>query len=76
MDIKERNRRAIEHQIDKNESNIEQLWNAVKTYMEDQRRLVKVLAQGGTTDDAGIHHLTQEYLSSMSDEEFESWMRS
>ena len=76
MDIKERNRRAIEHQLDKTVSNIEQLWHGITTYMEDQKRLVKVLAQGGTTDDARIDYLTQEYLSSMSDEEFEEWMRS
>jgi len=76
MDIKERNRRAIEHQLDKTVSNIEQLWHGITTYMEDQKRLVKVLSQGGTTDDAGIDHLTQEYLSSMSDEEFEAWVRS
>ena len=76
MDIKERNRRAIEHQLDKTASNIEQLWHGITTYMEDQKRLVKVLSQGGTTDDAGIDHLTQEYLSSMSDEEFEAWVRS
>ena len=76
MDIKERNRRAIEHPLDKTVSNIEQLWHGITTYMEDQKRLVKVLSQGGTTDDAGIDHLTQEYLSSMSDEEFEAWVRS
>jgi hypothetical protein len=76
MDIKERNRRAIEHQLDKTQSNIEQLWRGLTTYMEDQRRLAKVLAQDGTTEDAGIDHLPQEYLSSMSDEDFESWLRS
>lgn len=76
MDIKERNRRAIEHQLDKTALNIEQLWIGIQTYMEDQRRLVKVLAQGGTTEEAGIDHLPQSYLSSMSDEEFEEWMRS
>ncbi len=76
MDIKERNRRAIERQLDKTISNIEQLWHGIQTYMEDQQRLVKVLAQGGTTEQAGIEHLPQSYLNSMSDEEFEAWMRS
>lgn len=76
MDIKERNRRVIGHQLDKTTSNIEQLWHGLKTYMDDQRRLVKVLAAGGTTEEAGIEHLPQEYLSSMSDEEFEEWLRS
>jgi hypothetical protein len=76
MDIKERNRRAIEHQLDKTASNIEQLWNGIQTYMKDQKRLVKVLAKGGTTEEAGIDHLPQSYLGSMSDEEFEEWIRS
>lgn len=76
MDIKERNRRAIEHQLDKTISNIEQLWHGIQTYMKDQQCLVKVLAQGGTTEEAGIDHLPQSYLTSMSDEEFEEWMRS
>ena len=76
MDIKERNRRAIEHQLNKTVSNIEQLWDGIETHMEDQLRLVKVLAKGGTTEEAGIEHLPQEYLTSMSDEEFEEWMRS